>query len=368
MGRPKKVVGYVLCSKENNNANILSMGFDLAFRKPTYIIAEAGVNHNGNVQTAIDLITEASAAGADCVKFQTFKAEQLVTESSPKAKYQTIVTDANESQFQMLKNLELGFEEFRILLEHCKRLNIDFLSTPYNKEDVDLLDDIGVSGFKIASGQLTEIPFLKYVASKGKTTIVSTGMGTLAEVFEAVEAVRSVGNEDIVVLQCTTNYPSRIEDANILAMKSIGQGCKVRIGYSDHVPTNFASYAAVALGAEIIEKHFTLDKFMEGPDHSSSLNPDEFKEFVIGIRNIEKSLGDGIKRPSSIEKENMYGMKRSIVVLSSLPAGTKLEECHLGFKRPANGLSPSYLTLLLGQKLSRDMEKDEPLQYDCISW
>lgn len=341
--------------------------FDTAFPS-TYIIAEAGVNHNGNLDIAIQLINAAREAGADCVKFQTFKAEQLVTERSPKAKYQTIVTDAVESQFEMLKKLELNFEDFKILNAHCINKGIDFLSTPYNKEDVDLLYDLDVRGFKIASGQLTEIPFLKYVATKKKTMIVSTGMATMAEVFSAVEAIRETGNRDIVVLQCTTNYPSAIEDANILAMNSIKEACKVRVGYSDHVPNNYACFAAVALGAEIVEKHFTLDKKMPGPDHSSSLDPAEFKELIDGIRNIEKSLGDGIKKPSKVEIENAYGMKRSIVLLRDLNKGDVLSEEDLGFKRPSDGLAPNFLPLILGKKLVRTMRKDEPLKFDSIEW
>ncbi len=334
----------------------------------TYVIAEAGVNHNGSLETAFRLIDAAKESGADCVKFQTFKAEQLVTTTSPKAKYQTIVTDATESQYEMLKKLELDFNDFKVLKDYCAKKNIDFLSTPYNKEDADLLNNLNVSTFKIASGQLTELPFLKYVASKKKTMIISTGMATMAEVFSAVEVIRETGNEDIIALQCTTNYPSAIEDANILAMNSIRHACKVRVGYSDHVQNNYACFAAVALGAELIEKHFTLDKSMVGPDHSSSLNPGEFKELVEGIRNIEKSLGNGIKKPSRAEVENAVGMKRSIVVLKDLTEGTILAEADLGFKRPSTGLAPNFLPLILGKKLKRSMQKDEPLKFDSIEW
>lgn len=336
--------------------------------KPTYIIAEAGVNHNGSIDMAIELIDAAKNAGADCVKFQTFKAEQIVTLQSPKAKYQTLVTDAKESQYDMLKKLELNFDAFKILFDHCKKTNIDFLSTPYNKEDADLLNDIGVSGFKIASGQLTEIPFLQYVAKKKKTMIISTGMATMADVFNAVDAIRNTGNNDIVVLQCTTNYPSTIEDANILAMESIREACRVRVGYSDHVPNNYACFAAVALGAEIIEKHFTLDKSLPGPDHSSSLNPAEFKDFIDGLRQVERSLGTGIKLPTATEKQNAFGMKRSLVALTDLPAGTILQEKHIGFKRPASGLSINYLDKIIGKPLAKAMTKDEAFQYEMITW
>lgn len=333
-----------------------------------YIIAEAGVNHNGNINIALELIDKAHEAGADCVKFQTFKAEQIVTKESPKAKYQLEVTDKSESQYTMLKKLELGLDDYKQLLQRCQEKGIDFLSTPYNKEDADFLDGLNVTGFKIASGQLTELPFLKYVAGKKKTMIISTGMANMADVFTAVETIRATGNNDIIVLQCTTNYPSRIEDANLLAMNSIKEACKVRVGYSDHVENNYACFASVALGAEIVEKHFTLDKNMEGPDHSSSLNPAEFKELVIGIRNIEKALGSGLKKPSQVEVDNSYGMKRSLVLLQDIEAGTVLQEAHIGFKRPFNGLSPNMLEQVIGKTIARDMKKDEAIQYNSIVW
>jgi N,N'-diacetyllegionaminate synthase len=336
--------------------------------KRTYIIAEAGVNHNGNLDYALELIVKAKEAGADCVKFQTFKAEYLVTKTSPKAKYQLLVTDKKESQFEMLKSLELQFSDYEKLIRRCKEYDIDFLSTPYNKEDVDFLATLGVEGFKIASGQLTELPFLKYTSRKGKKMIVSTGMATMAEVFAAVESIREEGNDDIVVLQCTTNYPSRIEDANVLAMLSIKEACKVNVGYSDHVQNNYACFAAAALGAAVIEKHFTLDNNLPGPDHSSSLNPKEFKELVHGIRQIEIALGNGLKKPSQIEIENSYGMKRSLVALTDLPQGTVLKAEHIGFKRPSNGLPPNMYELVLGKKIAKAINADEAFQFDNISW
>lgn len=334
----------------------------------TYIIAEAGVNHNGDLGIAIELIKQAKLAGADCIKFQTFKADRIVTQSSPKAKYQLLVTDENESQYEMLKKLEMDFDDYQALIQTCEEEGIDFLSTPYNVEDADFLDSLGVDGYKIASGQLVEISFLQNIARRGNKMILSTGMATLAEVAEAVEAVRATGNENIVVLQCTTNYPSRIEDANIRAMNTIRDACKVAVGYSDHVENNFACYAAVALGATIIEKHFTLDRSMPGPDHSSSLMPDELAALVSHIRNIEKSLGDGIKRPTQKESENAYGMKRSLVVVQDIPAGTILEEKHIGFKRPFNGLSPNMLYHVIGKQVAVDMSKDQPITYASITW
>jgi len=333
-----------------------------------YIIAEVGVNHNGDVLIARNLIKKAKDCGADCVKFQTFKASQIVTKSSPKAKYQLKVTDTKESQFEMLKKLELDFDAYLDLINYCKEIAIDFLSTPYNIEDLIFLEKLGVNAYKIASGQLTEIPFIKAVAKKGKTILLSTGMGTLSNVFDAVEAIRSEGNNDIIVLQCTTNYPSKIEDANILAMNTIKDACGVRVGYSDHVANNYACYAAVALGAEVIEKHFTLDKNMEGPDHTCSLTPSEFKEMVIGIRNIEISLGSKVKKPSQIEVDNSVGMKRGMVLIKDIQVGTVLKEEHIGFKRPLNGLPINMLHQILGKKVTKTMFIDEVIDYDVIQW
>jgi N-acetylneuraminate synthase/N,N'-diacetyllegionaminate synthase len=333
-----------------------------------YVIAEAGVNHNGDIDTALKLVDAAKDAGADCVKFQTFKADQIVTKSSPKAAYQLEVTDRTENQFDMLKKLELDFDGYSVILKRCKELNIDFLSTPYNKVDVDFLVALDVDGFKIASGQLTELPFLRYSASKGKKMIISTGMATMADVFNSVEAIRSVGNDNIVVLQCTTNYPSRIEDANLLAMLSMKEACKVSVGYSDHVENNYACFAAVALGAEIVEKHFTLDKNMEGPDHSSSLTKAEFEDLVTGIRNIELCLGSGLKIPSIKEVKNSYGMKRSLVVIKDVEKGSIITEDLIGFKRPSNGLSVNYLDDVVGKTFAKAMVKDEALQYSSIVW
>jgi len=333
-----------------------------------YIIAEAGVNHNGSLHNALELVQKAKEVGADCIKFQTFKADQIVTNDSPKAAYQMKVTNKNESQFTMLKKLELQYEDYDQIVELCKKVNIDFLSTPYNLQDVDFLEKFHVEGYKIASGQLTEIPFLEYVASKNKKIILSTGMSTMSDVFNAVTAIRNAGNNNIVVLQCTTNYPSSISDANLLAMISMKNACKVSVGYSDHVINNYACYASVALGAEIIEKHFTLDKNLEGPDHSTSLNPTEFKELIDGIRNIELSLGDGIKIPTKREKENIYGMKRSIVVVKNKKIGDILKIEDIGFKRPASGLDPNMLNMVIGKQLRQNLDKDQVITFASINW
>ncbi len=335
---------------------------------PTYIIAEAGVNHNGSLQMALDLVKAAKDAGADCVKFQTFKAEAVVTKKAPKANYQLEVTDRNESQLAMLKKLELSTEDYQQIISLCKEENIEFLSTPYNYADADFLHQLGVPAFKIASGQLVEPDFLRHVAGFGQPVIVSSGMATLAEVFDGIKTIRATGNEQVILLQCTTNYPSRLEDANIKAMVAMQQALDVVIGYSDHVPNNFACYAAVALGAKVIEKHFTLDNQLPGPDHSSSLDPTAFKEMVEGIRNIEKSLGSPVKQPTEAEIANTKGMRRSIVVLNHLPKGTVLHKDMLAFKRPATGLAPRQIGEVIGKKIAQDLPEDTILQPHHIEW
>ncbi|MBK9758694.1 MAG: N-acetylneuraminate synthase [Flavobacteriales bacterium] len=334
--------------------------------KPVYIIAEAGVNHNGSVDMAFRLVDQAKHAGADCVKFQTFRAEKIVTAASPKANYQLEVTDKSESQFDMLKKLELDRDAFARIKAHCEKVGIHFMSTPYNPEDAELLNGLDVDAFKIASGQLVELPFLKQVALYGKRMIVSTGMADMAEVKEAVEAIRSTGNQDLVVLQCNTDYPSRVEDVNIRAMLTMRDELKVRVGYSDHVPNNHACFAAVALGAEMIEKHFTLDNNLPGPDHSSSLEPEAFRQLVVGIRDIEKCLGDGIKRPSEREKTNTFGMRRSMVATRDLSAGTVLKLDDIGFKRPASGIAPKHLDELLGRTLIADVRADQSFTWESV--
>lgn len=335
---------------------------------PCYIIAEAGVNHNGRLEVALELVRKAKDIGVDCVKFQTFKAAAVVTPEAPKANYQLEVTDRGESQFEMLKKLELDLEDYHQIIALCKELDIQFLSTPYNFDDADFLNDLGVDAFKIASGQLVELAFLEYVAKFGKPMIISSGMATLAEVYEGVQMIRNAGNDNIVLLQCTTNYPSRIEDANLLTMNTMGNALDVVIGYSDHVANNYACFAAVAMGAKVIEKHFTLDCEMEGPDHSSSLDPDDFGTLVYGIRQTELALGNPIKKPTAAEIANTKGMRRSIVLLENLPAGTVIEKHHVGFKRPATGLAPKRYHEILGKKINKDLPQDHILMEGDIEW
>lgn len=335
---------------------------------PTFIIAEAGVNHNGDLNTAIKLVEAARDLGADCVKFQTFKASSVITKAAPKAAYQLETTDPGESQYAMLKKLELDYDAFSTIKKACEENSIRFLSTPYNEEDADLLERLGVDMFKIASGQLVEPSFLEHVARKGKKMIISTGMATIAEAYEAVATIRNAGNDDIVVLQCTTNYPSPVEDANLRAMVAMKDALGVPIGYSDHVEENYACFAAVALGATVIEKHFTLDRNMEGPDHEASLDPDGFRELVHGIRTIESAMGSTIKRPTEREKKNITGMRRSIVFTRDLKAGETITEDLIMFKRPATGLPPRMKSDIIGSKAAKNIEADTPVTRDMITF
>lgn len=335
---------------------------------PCFIIAEAGVNHNGNIETALELVRRAKEIGANCVKFQTFKAASVITKKAPKAKYQLAVTDTKETQFEMLEKLELTENDYVRIIDECRKQKITFLSTPYNEEDADFLNNLGVTGFKIASGQIVELAFLEHVAKFGKPIILSSGMASLAEVFDAVMAIRAAGNEQLAILQCTTNYPSYNEDANIRAMISMGKSLDLLYGYSDHIEENYACYAAVALGAKIIEKHFTLDRNLPGPDHKASLNVQEFKSLIDGIRKIETALGSPVKTPSLKEIQNTQGMRRSIVLNNSIKKGDKITEENMSFKRPATGISPKRKKDLIGKMAAVDIEEDMPLKESMILW
>lgn len=341
-------------------------GFSIGAGYPVFIMAEAGVNHNGDRNLARDLIREAKHAGADCVKFQTFEASRVITRNAPKAEYQLKTTDPNESQFEMLRQLELTLDDYKGLIVQCKQEDIIFISTPYSPEDVDFLDDLGVPAFKMASIHIVEPHFLQYVARKGKPMFVSTGMATLAEVDEAVRAIRETGNDQIVVLQCTTNYPSRIEDANLRAMQTMRDAFDVLCGYSDHTQSDTACIASIGLGACVIEKHFTLDKSMTGPDHSSSFNPFEFEQMVKRIREAELSLGSSLKAPAAVEQRNALGMRRSIVAKRKIFSGEVITDDMLTFKRPANGLRPSLLSEILGRSARVDIEADEFLTWEIL--
>jgi len=337
------------------------MPFSLSGR--CYIIAEAGVNHNGNAEMARELVRAARRAGADAVKFQTFRADALVVRDAAKARYQLRTTDPDESQYEMLRKLELPRETQRELAELCVKEGIQFLSTPYNFEDVDFLDSLGVPAFKLASIHLVERPFLQYVARKGKTIIVSTGMGTLKDVEEAVGAIREVSQAPLILLQCTTNYPSPPEDANLRAMATMREALRLPVGYSDHTQSPTCCVAAAALGAVMIEKHFTLDRTLPGPDHSSAAGPEEFAQLVARIRETERALGSGRKEPSPAEAANAPAMRRSIVAGRRIRAGEVISAEALTLKRPGTGLAPRYWDQILGQKAPREIAPDEPLNF-----
>jgi len=349
------------------NAQIIKIGnYELGEVRPVFIIAEAGVNHNGNIKLAKELIRKAKQCGANCIKFQTFKAEQVASAKAPKAAYQLKTTDPGELQIDMLRALELKEKDYPKLLGICEEEEIQFLSTPYSFEDVDFLDELGVPAFKIASGQLIEHPFLDYVARKGKSVVLSTGMGSLREVEEAINIIHNAGNDKIIVLQCTTNYPSLIEETNLRAMATMGDKCRVLTGYSDHTCGNTAAIAAVSLGACLIEKHFTLDKGLAGPDQASSADPGEFSELVRLIRETEKCLGTAVKKPTPCEIKNIQGMRRSLVTSQDITAGTLINWGNVTFKRPATGILGNQSHIALGGKAKRDISADTLITLDMI--
>lgn len=317
----------------------------------TNIIAEAGVNHGGSLAVAKQLALAAKEAGADAVKIQTFRGDRVVSAEAPKASYQLKSTDPQESQLEMLRKLEFPEADYPALLDYCAELGIEFLSTPYNEEDVDFLVSIGVKRLKLASISIAEPHFIRYAASTGLPLVLSAGMATMGEIESAVLAAQSVGNHDLVVLQCTTNYPSLIEDTNLLAMISMREGLQIRVGYSDHTESDTACIAAVALGAEVLEKHLTLDRTAEGPDHACSCNPDEFRVLVGKVRETERCLGSAVKAPTAAELENMPGMRRSLVARRDLAAGEILTEADLTLRRPMSGLRPSLIDELVGKPL-----------------
>ncbi len=326
-------------------------------RNVPYIIAEAGVNHNGDIGLARELVRAAKASGADCVKFQTFSADRVASAFAPKASYQLKVTDPGESQIAMLKALELSDAGHREVKALCDAVGIDFLSTPYNFADVDYLDGLNVLFFKLASIHCAEPAFVDYVARKGKPIVLSTGMATLAEVDIAVRALRQAGNSEFVLLQCTTDYPADIDEANLAVMATLGAAFSTAVGYSDHVVGATAAIAAVAMGATMIEKHITLDKRLPGPDHATSMDPDEFAQLVKNLRETRRAIGSVRKQPSESELRNMPGMRRSIVAARPLKAGHEIGLTDLDFRRPASGISAGLAHLFIGRRAARDLEE-----------
>lgn len=326
-----------------------------------YIIAEAGVNHNGSLKTAFMLIDKAKETGANAIKFQSFKTKDLVTKKAEKADYQKKTTEETETQFEMIRKLELNKSEHKKLLNYCKKKNIEFLSSPFDLESVDLLTNLKLKTIKIPSGEITNLPYLRKVAKTRRRIILSTGMTDLGEIEDAIDVLYENGikRDNIVVLHCNTEYPTPYGDVNLNAMMTIKEAFKVKVGYSDHTEGVEISIAAVALGAEVIEKHFTLDRNMEGPDHKASLDPDEFKKMVVSIRNVENALGTGIKKPSNSEKKNLSIARKSIVAVRKIRKGEVFTEKNSGIKRPGTGISPMRWDEVIGKTSSSDFDIDD---------
>ena len=328
----------------------------------TFIIAEAGVNHNGSFELAKQLVDKAVWAGADCIKFQTFNSKNLVSKNAQKAEYQKKTTDSSETQLDMLKKLELSKEEFVELRDYCNQKEIMFLSSPFDLESIDFLASIGVRTWKIPSGEITNYPFLRAIGKRKESVIMSTGMCTLDEVRDAIKVLKDFGTTDITLLHCTTEYPAPYDSVNLKAMLTLKNEFGFNVGYSDHTNGIAVPVAAVAMGATVIEKHFTLDKNMEGPDHKASLEPDELKQMVQSIRNVEAALGDGTKQPSDVEKKNIAIARKSIVAACDIKKGEMFTEENLTAKRPGNGISPMNWAEVLGKIAKRDFSEDELIE------
>lgn len=326
-----------------------------------FIIAEAGVNHNGSIKKAKELIDAAAASGADAVKFQTFNPVLLITKNAPKAEYQRRATGNKESQFEMLKNLALDIKAHQELMRYSNSKKIMFLSSPFDLESINFLNRLGMKMFKIPSGEITNLPYLRRIGSLKKKIIMSTGMSTLNEIKQALSVLVQAGTkkEKITILHCNTEYPTPIEDVNLLAMLTIKTALKVEVGYSDHTPGIDVPIAAVALGARVIEKHFTLNKNMRGPDHRASLNPCELREMVKAIRNIEKALGSRTKKPSPSEQKNKLCVRRSIVAATNIKKGERFSPENIAVKRPGMGISPMDYDKVIGRTAKKGFVSDD---------
>lgn len=331
-----------------------------------FIIAEAGVNHNGDINLAKKLIEAAKEANVDAVKFQTFKTEKIVGKFADMAEYQKENLEKKESQYEMIKKLELSYEAFKELKQYCDENNIMFLSTPDDEDSLDFLVDLKVPMIKIGSTEVTNLDYLKKIARKSLPIILSTGMSTLGETETALDIIYKEGNKNVTLLHATTDYPTQYEDVNLKAMSTLKSAFNVPVGYSDHTLGYEAAVAAVTMGAVVVEKHFTLDKNMEGPDHKASLEPQQLKEFVKKIRNTELLLGDGIKKPSEREKSIITAARRSIVASYDLNKGSIITKEMLQFKRPGNGIKPEMSDILIGRELKRDIKEDEVIKWEDI--
>jgi N,N'-diacetyllegionaminate synthase len=328
-----------------------------------YLIAEVGVNHNGSLQRALACIDQAAAAGADAVKFQTFVSEKLVTRQAQKAEYQTENTASSESQLEMLKKLELRFEDFVELKSYCKEKRIDFLSTPFDEESAAFLDSIDVEAFKIGSGDMNNIPFLHQLNHYRRPVLLSTGMADLEEIQESLDALPDC---PVALLHCTSDYPAPLEDVNLAAIRTLQQTFRRTTGYSDHTEGIEISLAAAALGAQVIEKHFTLDRKLPGPDHKASLEPQELAHLVRSLRGLEKAWGDGVKRCMPSEASTRTVARKSVVAARKISAGEVLKAEDLMVKRPGTGLAPKYYYSLIGRTVKRDIEEEELFNWDDV--
>ncbi len=333
--------------------------------EPIFIIAEAGVNHNGDMKIAKQLVDGAVTAGVDAVKFQTFKTENLTTKRSDLADYQKEQVKEYESQFDMIKSLELSYHSFVELKEYCDNRGILFLSTPHTADAVDFLDSL-IPAYKIGSGDLTNHPFLKMIASKGKPIFLSTGMATLQEVREAVQAIQEIDKSELLLLHCLTNYPADIRDSNLRAINTLRTEFSLPVGFSDHTMGLAASIAAVALGACMIEKHFTTDRNLPGPDHKASLEPAKLRELVDSIRNVESALGTGIKEPTEEEIKIRAVARKSIVSVVGIPKGAVITEEMIDIKRPGQGIAPKHFDDMIGKRAAKDILEDSVLTWDMI--
>ena len=331
----------------------------------TIIIAEAGVNHNGDIEIAKRLVDAAKESGADIVKFQKFESLELATSKADKAKYQKVTTGKKENQLTMLKKLEMNIECHEILKEYCEKIDIEFLSTPFDIKSVDELRRLNLRRWKIPSGEITNLPYLRHIGACKMPIVLSTGMANLSEIELALETIEQAGTErnKITLLHCTTEYPAPFNEINLNAMRTMESTFKVRVGYSDHSRGITIPIAAVALGASIIEKHITLDRNMEGPDHKASIEPNEFSSMVRSIREIEVALGDGIKRPTPREKENMKVVRKSIVAAKPIKKGEEFDEENLTTKRPAIGISPIHYDAFVGKRSNEDYEINQLIKW-----
>jgi len=333
---------------------------------PCFVIAEAGVNHNGDMELAKKLVDAAVEAGVDVVKFQTFRSEDLVSSSASMAEYQEKNIGEKESQLEMLKKLELNYDSFKELKEYCDQKGIIFMSTPHTEDAVDFLEPL-VPAFKVGSGDINNLPVLRKMASKGKPIILSTGMSSLEDVKEAVKIIEEAGNLQIILLHCTTNYPCPFDEVNLRAMNTLqAEFPDLPCGYSDHTLGISVPIMAVALGALVIEKHFTLDKDMEGPDHKASLDPKELKQMTQEIRNVEVALGDGIKKPNPSEIKIAEVAKKSVIANRDIKQGEVIKTEDLIIKRPGTGIEPKHFDDVVGRTTKQDIQKDTLISFDQI--